>query len=102
MALEGKNIYVPSAFAQGIKPKAQMFIGFFSRSGPKSKIPIPAKCAEIIELSSKYWPLGIPNQIHQIHRVQSKCIQPCRTDPGVPTPGARMAVVYTNSLKLYD
>ena len=25
----------------------------------------------------------------------------CGTDPGFPTPGARMTVVYTNSLKLY-
>ena len=24
----------------------------------------------------------------------------CRTDPGFPTPGVRMTVVYTNSLKL--
>ena len=31
-----------------------------------------------------------------------KCNIRSRTDPGFPTPGARMTVVYTNSLKLYD
>ena len=32
--------------------------------------------------------------IHRKRNIQS------RTDPGFPTPGARMTVVYTNSLKL--
>ena len=34
------------------------------------------------------------------HRIRRKRNIRSRTDPGFPTPGARMTVVYTNSLKL--
>ena len=37
-----------------------------------------------------------------VQRIYRKRIQLCRTDPGFPTPGGRMTVVYTNSLKQCD
>ena len=45
---------------------------------------------------------GILNRIFRIFRIFRipwKRNQRCRTDPGFPTPGVRMTVVYTNSLK---
>ena len=35
------------------------------------------------------------------HRIRRKRNIRSRTDPGFPTPGARIMVVYTNSLKLF-
>ena len=45
-------------------------------------------------------PPGTLNRIHRIHRIHRKRNIRCGTDPGFPTPGVRMTVVYTNSLKL--
>ena len=42
-------------------------------------------------------PHGILKPIYRIPRKRNIW---CRTDPGFPTPGVRMTVVYTNSLKL--
>ena len=39
------------------------------------------------------------HRIQRIHRIHRKRNMRCGTDPGFPTPGARMTVVYTNSLK---
>ena len=39
---------------------------------------------------------GILTRIHRFHRFRNIW---CGTDPGFPTPGVRMTVVYTNSLK---
>ena len=36
----------------------------------------------------------------RMKRMNRKWSRPHRTDPGFPTPGGRMTVVYTNSLKL--
>ena len=41
-------------------------------------------------------PHGILNRIHPKRNIR------CETDPGFPTPGVRMTVVYTNSLKLEE
>ena len=46
-------------------------------------------------------PPGTLNRIHRIHRIHRKRNIRCGTDPGFPTPGVRMTVVYTNSLKLF-
>ena len=43
---------------------------------------------------------GILNRIVRIKRILRKCNQRCGIDPGIPTPGVRMTVVYTNSLKI--
>ena len=45
-------------------------------------------------------PHGILKPIYRIYRIPRKRNIWCRTDPGFPTPGVRMTVVYTNSLKL--
>ena len=50
---------------------------------------------------SNYEPHGNLHRIHWIQRIRRKCNIWSRTDPGFPTPGARMTVVYTNSLKLW-
>ena len=63
--------------------------------GPKNRPHFPAKCVKFIELSL---PNGPPGILRRIHRIRRKRIQPCRTDPGFPTPGGRMTVVYPNSL----
>ena len=60
----------------------------------------PAKSAEIIVLSFIFGLPGILPRIPRIHRIQRKRAQLSRTDPRFPTPGARMTVVYPNSLKL--
>ena len=60
----------------------------------------PAKCAKIAVLYSLFEPPGTLNTIRRIHRIQRKWATAGRTDPGFPTPGGRMTVVYTNSLKL--
>ena len=63
----------------------------------------PAKNAKIAVLYSLFEPPGILNRIKMIQRIQliyRKCSTAGRTDPGFPTPGSRMTVVYTNSLKL--
>ena len=63
----------------------------------------PAKNAKIAVLYSLFVPPGILNRIkmiQRIQRIQLKCNTAGRTDPGFPTPGGRMTVVYTNSLKL--
>ena len=39
-------------------------------------------------------------RIHRIQRIHRKRNIRCGTDPGFPTPGGRITVVYTNSLKL--
>ena len=57
----------------------------------------PAKCVKIIELSSILWPHGV---LKRIYRIQRKRNILGRTDPGFPTPGVRITVVYTNSFKL--
>ena len=67
----------------------------------KNSSPIPAKTAEINILSFILWPHGTPKRIQPIHRIPRKRNMRCGTDPGFPTPGARMMVVYTNSFKLY-
>ena len=67
----------------------------------------PGKCAEFVILSSMCGLPGVLNRIHRIHsdppdplRSAGNGVRPGRTDPGFPTPGGRMTVVYTNSLKL--
>ena len=72
-------------------PKTLIFLRF--------NPPFPAKCIKIMELSSILWPHGILKRIQRIHRIHRKRNMPGRTDPGFPTPGAKMTVVYTNSLK---
>ena len=67
--------------------------------GPKMGPHFPAKSAEILELSSIFGPPGILRRIQRIQRIQRKRDTASRTDPGFPTPGSRMTVVYTNSLK---
>ena len=62
---------------------------------------LPAKSAKIIVLSSIFGPHGILKRIHRIRRIHRKRNMAGRTDPGFPTPGAKMTVVYTNSLKSY-
>ena len=57
------------------------------------------KSVEILVLSSIFWPPGTLQRIQQIHRIQRKRATASRMDPGFPTPGSRMTVVYTNSLK---
>ena len=57
----------------------------FPQNGPKT-----------LSFHSKNEPHGI---LHRIQRIQRKRNIRSRTDPGFPTPGARMTVVYTNSLK---
>ena len=59
----------------------------------------PAKSAKIIALYSFFGLPGTLNRIQRIQRIHRKRAQPSRTDPRFPTPGARMTVVYTNSLK---
>ena len=56
----------------------------------------PAKVAKSDWVLFKIKPPGVLKRIHRIHRKRNT---PCRTDPGFPTPGGRMTVVYTNSLK---
>ena len=68
--------------------------------GPKMGPHFPAKSAEILELSSIFGLPGILHRIQQIQRIHRKRDTASRTDPGFPTPGSRMTVVYTNSLKL--
>merc|ERR1712177_35429 len=63
----------------------------------KNKSPIPAKSAKIIVKQKGFEPPGVLNSFRWIHRKRNI---PCGTDPGFPTPGVRMTVVYTNSLKL--
>ena len=73
----------------------------FLEMGPN----FPGKNAKIMILSSILWPPGTLNRIHRIQRIQRiqrKRNQRCGTDPGFPTPGARMTVVYTNFLKSAD
>ena len=63
---------------------------------PKMAIIFPQNCKKHIVFHNKNEPHGI---LHRIYRIQRKRNMRCGTDPGFPTPGARMTVVYTNSLK---
>ena len=63
----------------------------------KNRSPIPAKSAKIIVKQMVFEP---PGTLHRIQRIHRKRNIGCGTDPGFPTPGVRMTVVYTNSLKL--
>ena len=71
--------------------------------GPKMGPHFPARSAEILELSSIFGPPGILQRIHRIqriqriHRIQRKRNIRSRTDPGLPAPGARITVVYTQT-----
>ena len=66
-----------------------IFLKFF-KVKIKNSSPIPAKTAEIIVLSLILGPHGFLNRIQ---RIQRKRNMRCGTDPGFPTPGARMTVV---------
>ena len=59
----------------------------------------PAKVAKSVWGLFENTPPGILQRIQRIHRKRN--IR-SRTDPGFPAPGARITVVYTNSLKLYN
>ena len=64
---------------------------------PKKDDHFPEKCEKNIVNNTKNEPAGILNRIY---RIRPKRNIRSRTDPGFPTPGARITVVYTNSLKL--
>ena len=74
------------------RPKTLIFLKFNSH--------FPAKSAKIIVLSSIFGPHGTLIRIQRIFRIHRKRNISGRTDPGFPTPGAKMTVVFTNSLKL--
>ena len=58
----------------------------------------PKKGPGVLFFHSHRRPGGI---LRRIRRIQRKRNMRCGTDPGFPTPGARMTVVYTNSFKLW-
>ena len=66
--------------------------------GPK----FPENCPKTLFFHSKNEPHGILHRIHRIQRIHRKRNIRSRTDPGFPAPGARITVVYTNSLKLEE
>ena len=77
-----------------------------AKRAPKSSTPkngdhFPAKFAKNLIFNSKNEPLGTLKRLkrlkrlHRLHRFRN--IR-CGTDPGFPAPGARITVVYTNSL----
>ena len=73
-----------------------------AKRAPKSSTPkngdhFPAKLWKQIIFHSKNESHGT---LKRLNRLKRKCNIRSRTDPGFPTPGARMTVVYTNSLKL--
>ena len=75
-----------------------------AKRAPKGPTPqkgdhFPAKCAKIIVNSSKNEPPGTLKRIYRYYRIHRKRNMRGGTDPGFPTPGARITVVYTNSLK---
>ena len=76
--------------------KHRFFIGFL-KVGVKMGPYFPAKCAKTARGVLQNERLGV---LQRIQRIQRKRIQACRTDPRFPTPGGRMTVIYTNSLKL--
>ena len=61
----------------------------------------PHFLAQSAKIAVLYSFFGLPGILQRIQRIQRKRNMPGRTDPGFPTPGAKMTVVYTNSLKLY-
>ena len=65
-----------------------------------SRSPIPGKSAKIIIKTSIWEPHGILKRMTRMKRIHRKRNIRCRTDPAFPTPGVRITVVYTNSLKL--
>ena len=70
---------------------------------PKNGDHFPANLSKNLIFHSNYEPHGILQRICRIcriQRIQRKRNIRSRTDPGFPTPGARITVVYTNSLKL--
>ena len=67
---------------------------------PENGDHFPAKCTKIMVEKSVWKPHRILLRIYPIYRIQRKRNIRCGTDPGFPTPGARITVVYTNSLKL--
>ena len=67
---------------------------------PKNGNHFPAKLSKNIIFHSKNEPHGILSRLNRLNRLKRKRNIRSRTDPGFPTPGARMTVVYTNSLKL--
>ena len=62
----------------------------------------PKKGPGVLFFHNHRRPLGILKRIHRIQRIHRKRNIRSRTDPGFPTPGARITVVYTNSLKLFS
>ena len=74
---------------EGSKPKT-LFFPRFLRAWAKNRSRIPAKSAQTIVETSVSEPHGI---LQRIHRIQRKRNMRCGTDPGSPTPGARMTVV---------
>ena len=75
-----------------------------AKRAPKSSTPpkwrsFSHKITTTCCFHSKNEPHGI---LKRIYRLKRKRNIRSRTDPGFPTPGARMTVVYTNSLKLIN
>ena len=60
----------------------------------------PANNAKIVVLYSLFGGPGVLKRIYWIYQIYRKCATASSTDPGFSTPGGRMTVVYTNSLKL--
>ena len=81
-----------------VRSQHHWFFQGFLRIRVKNRSPIPAKSVKIIVKINVCEPHEILNRIHSLKRKRN--IR-CETDPGFPTPGVRMTVVYTNSLKLY-
>ena len=69
-----------------------------AKRAPKSSTPqkwqsLSRKIVKTTNFNSKNEPHGTLKRIRRKRNIRS------RTDPGFPTPGVRMTVVYTNSLK---
>ena len=79
-----------------------------AKRAPKSSTPqkwrsFSGKIVKQFYLSLQNEPHGILKplkRLRRLNRIHRKRNIRSRTDPGFPTPGARMTVVYTNSLKL--
>ena len=94
-----KNIVFTKVF-QGSKPTTLFFSELLLRVRAKHMSPIPAKSSNIIVKDNVCEPHRVLKRIQRIQRIHRKRNIRCETDPGFPTPGLRMTVVYTNSLKL--
>ena len=71
------------------------FLKVWVKIGPH----FPAKCAKTARGVLQDEPPGVLKTMNRMNRMKRKRIQLSRTDPRYPTPGGRMTVVNTNSLK---